>query len=228
MSATPMWGRCIELLPGQQQQIIAHHPICWLPWATLTPHGPHLARGVAALIAEAVATGAARRVGGVVYPLLWHERPADDPLFQQWLAAQLISLAAQGFQMAVVIGLPESATADLALIETAEMVMAQHHLLTLAIAPFELVDSTMHDQGALWETSLLEAIRPDLVDRSQPVLNDRRDVRDVASPSLGQQALTLASEQLAKAVQVVHSHQNTAAVAALYQQRRARYHRLTL
>ncbi|WP_298821809.1 creatininase family protein [Chloroflexus sp.] len=228
MNTTPAWGRFVELRLAQQQQIISQHPIGWLPWASLTSRGAHLPRGATGLIAEAVVTGAARRVGGIIFPLLWYDRDINNPIFHQFLAAQLKSIAAQGFQMAVVIGIADTAPVDLGLIEIAETAIAQHRLLTLAVSPLELVDETMQDRGALWETSILLAIRPDLVDLSQLSSDNGHNARDLASPSLGQQALTLASEQLAKAVQEVYRHQNATAVAALYQQRRARYHKTTL
>lgn len=228
MSITQAWGRYVDVLPAQQQQLIAKQPICWLPWATLESRGSHLPHGVAGYIAEAVAEGAARRVGGVLYPLLWWDSNDNVALFRQVVAARLAAVAAQGFQAAIVIGLPAATMIDLALIETAEEAWSQHHLLTLAISPLELVDETMQDRGALWETSLLLAMHPELVDLSQLASDDGRNVRDVASPSLGNHALTLAIDRLAKAVQDVYARRNVAAISALYQQRRARYDRSTL
>lgn len=228
MSTAPEWGCCVDLLPARQQQLIAKHPVCWLPWATLEARGSHLPRGGAGFIAEAVAEGAARRVGGVLYPILWWDDAADVALFRQMLAARLASVAAQGFQAAVVIGFAETTAIDLALIETAEAALAQHQLLTLAISPLELVDETMQDHGALWETSLLLALHPELVDFGQLAPTGGSNVRDVASPSLGQHALALAIERLATAVYDVYKRRNVAAIAALYQQRRARNHRSTL
>ncbi len=228
MSAAQAWGRWVDLLPAQQQQLIAKQPICWLPWATLEPRGSHLPRGVAGYIAEAVTEGAARRVGGVLYPLLWWDSNDNIALFRQLVTARLAAVATQGFQVAIVIGLPETTMIDLALIEAAEAAWLQHQLLTLAISPLELVDETMQDHGALWETSLLLAIHPELVDLSQFTPNDGRNVRDVASPSLGNHALTLAIDRLAKAVQDVYTRRNVAEITALYQQRRARYNRSVL
>ncbi|WP_298407217.1 creatininase family protein [uncultured Chloroflexus sp.] len=228
MSAAQAWGRWVDLLPVQQQQLIAKQPICWLPWATLEPRGSHLPCGVAGYIAEAVTEGAARRVGGVLYPLLWWDSNDNIALFRQLVAARLAAVATQGFQVAIVIGLPETTMIDLALIEAAEAAWSQHQLLTLAISPLELVDETMQDHGALWETSLLLAMHPELVDLSQFAPNDGRNVRDVASPSLGNHALTLAIDRLAKAVQDVYTRRNVAAITALYQQRRARYNRSAL
>lgn len=228
MSAAQAWGRCVDVLPAQQQQLIAKQPICWLPWATLEPRGSHLPCGVAGYIAEAVAEGAARRVGGILYPLLWWDSNDNVELFRQLVTARLAAVAAQGFQVAIVIGLPETTMIDLALIEAAEAAWSQHQLLTLAISPLELVDETMQDRGALWETSLLLAIHPELVDLSQFASNDGRNVRDVASASLGNHALTLAIDRLTKAVQDVHTRRNVAAITALYQQRRARYNRSAL
>lgn len=225
MSTTPEWGRYTELLPIQQQQLVQKHPIAWLPWATLVARGLHLAQGAAGWIAEAVTERAIRHVGGVLYPVLWRDPGLEIPLFRQLLTARLQSIADQGFQIAVVVGFPDNAEVDLMLMETAEAMLRQHHLLTLAVSPLELVDTTMQDRGALWETSLLLAIRPTLVNLHQLDTNDERNVRDLASPSLGQQVLVLAGERLATAVHDLYTRQNVAAVTALYQQRRVQYQR---
>lgn len=223
MSAAPVWGRAIELLVYQQQQIAAGTPVCWLPWATYATYGNHLPLGTAGFITTAIVERAAQRVGGVVYPVLWRDRDLDINLFRQMLTARLAMVAGQGFQIAVVVGLPETATDDLAVMEVAESAQHQHRLLVLAVSPFELVDEKMQDHGALWETSLMLAIRPDLVDVNQIADHDGQDVRHVASPSLGQQALHLAGERLAIAVRDLLERRDTSVIAALYQQRRVRY-----
>lgn len=223
MSAAPVWGRAIELLVYQQQQIAAGTPVCWLPWATYATYGNHLPFGTPGFITTAIVERAAQRVGGVVYPVLWRDRDLDINLFRQMLTARLAMVAGQGFQIAVVVGLPETATDDLAVMEVAESAQHQHRLLVLAVSPFELVDEKMQDHGALWETSLMLAIRPDLVDVNQIADHDGQDVRHVASPSLGQQALHLAGERLAIAVRDLLERRDTSVIAALYQQRRVRY-----
>ncbi len=223
MSAAPVWGRAIELLVCQQQQIAAGTPVCWLPWATYATYGNHLPLGTPGFITTAIVERAAQRVGGVVYPVLWRDRDLDINLFRQMLTARLAVVAGQGFQIAVVVGLPETATDDLAVMEVAESAQHQHRLLVLAVSPFELVDEKMQDRGALWETSLMLAIRPDLVDVNQIADHDGQDVRHVASPSLGQQALHLAGERLAIAVRDLLERRDTSVIAALYQQRRVRY-----
>jgi creatinine amidohydrolase/Fe(II)-dependent formamide hydrolase-like protein len=144
-------------------------------------------------------------------------------LFRQMLTARLTTVAGQAFQIAVVVGRSENTTDDLSIIEVAESAQHQHRILVLAVSPFELVDEQMQDHGALWETSLMLAIRPDLVDVNQIADHDGQDVRHVASPSLGQQALHLAGERLAVAVRDLLERRDTSVIAALYQQRRVRY-----
>lgn len=217
------WGRAVELLSHQRQNILAYYPVCWLPWAMDTSRADHLPIGSAGLIATAVVERAAQRVGGIVYPTLWHHDTVETGVFQRVMMAWLTMVADQGCQVAVVTGLPGTVAEDLALIEAAEMALCQHRLLALAVSPLELVDGTMHDRGALWETSLMLALRPDLVDLTRVVGEYEQDVRNVASASLGQQSLMLAGERLAGAVRDLLEHRNTAALAALYQQRRERY-----
>ncbi|MDN5271314.1 creatininase family protein [Chloroflexus sp. MS-CIW-1] len=223
MSSLPCWGRATELLFAQQQQIVTRTPVCWLPWATYTTYGNHLPFGTPGFITTAIVERAAQRVGGVVYPVLWRDLDLDINLFRQMLTARLTTVAGQAFQIAVVVGRSENTTDDLSIIEVAESAQHQHRILVLAVSPFELVDEQMQDHGAIWETSLMLAIRPDLVDVNQIVDHDGQDVRHVASPSLGQQALHLAGERLAVAVRDLLERRDTSVIAALYQQRRVRY-----
>jgi len=217
------WGRAVELLPHQRQHILAHNPVCWLPWAMDTSRADHLPIGSAGLIATAVVERAAQRVGGIVYPTLWHHNAVETGVFQRVMTAWLTMVADQGCQVAVITGLAGTVAEDLALIEAAEMALCQHQLLALAVSPLELVDGTMHDRGALWETSLMLALRPDLVDLTRVGGEHEQAVRNVASSSLGQQTLMLAGERLAGAVRDLLEYRNTAALAVLYQQRRERY-----
>ncbi len=223
MSSLPFWGRAIELSSLRKQQIVARTPVSWIPWAIYREYGTHLPAGTAGLITMAVVERAAQRVGGVVYPVLWFDHDFDINLFRQMLAARLTTVAGQSFQIAVIVGLSENVTDDLAVIEVAESAQRQHRILVLAVSPFELVDEQMQDRGAIWETSLMLAIRPDLVDVNQIADHDGQDVRHVASSSLGQQALHLAGERLAIAVRDLLERRDAAVIAALYQQRRVRY-----
>ncbi len=223
---SPRWAKAVELTPARQAQVLAAHPVCWQAWASLTAPVPHLPVGARGLIAEAVAERSAHRVGGLIYPLLWRDEQCDLAGFRQQLLARLAWAASQQCALAVIVGLPTTPADDLALIEIAETVMRQSNLLILALSPLELVDATMHDQGGLWETSMTLALRPDLVDLNDIAASMAQNVRDVASPSLGQQALTLASERLSVAARDLLAHRNVTALTALYQQRRLRYQSL--
>jgi creatinine amidohydrolase len=118
------------------------------------------------------------------------------------------------------------------MIDAAERAIDRHGLLTLAVPPLALVDESMLDHSALWETSLAMALRPDLVRldalghgplslKTSAVIG--RDPRHTASASIGTSALGLAAERLATAVSELLDSNDPAPLRALYTQRRARY-----
>jgi creatinine amidohydrolase len=118
------------------------------------------------------------------------------------------------------------------MIAAAERAITRHGLLVLAVPPLALVDESMLDHAALWETSLALALRPDLVridalGREPLRLSTSavigRDPRDTASASIGTSALNLAAERLSTAVAELLDSNDPAPLHALYTQRRARY-----
>jgi creatinine amidohydrolase len=235
------WGRYAELRPGELAAIRERAPVAYLPWGGLSWHGPHLPLGLDTIVAEAVAERAARRTGGVLLPAAaWTMAPIphDDSLsvsaatMRASLDDSFAALARGGWQVAVVVSGSYSPGGELLMIAAAREAITRHGILALAVPPLGLVDDEMQDHAALWESSALLALRPDLVDlvalggdalspARSGVLG--RDPRDTASPSLGLSALNLAVERMVIAVRELMDHQDPAPLHALYAQRSERH-----
>ncbi|MCS6882252.1 MAG: creatininase family protein [Oscillochloridaceae bacterium] len=245
MNNTPSWGRYSELRPHELAALRARAPAAYLPWGGLICHGPHLPLGLDTIIAEAIAERAVRRTGGVVLPAITWPLAMPHPgeslglsatTLRAILAESLAELAKHGWRVIVVISGSYSPGQELLLIGAAEQALANHRLLVLAVPPLALVDDEMLDHGALWESSVLLALRPDLIhmealgagplDRlNHPVVG--RDPRGAASASLGNSVLNLALERISSAVEHLLASGDPAPLQALYARRREYYRRLT-
>ncbi|MFQ3663984.1 MAG: creatininase family protein [Chloroflexaceae bacterium] len=238
MSDTVSWGRYSELRPHELAALRTRAPVAYLPWGSLTRHGPHLPLGLDTMIAEAIAERSARRTGGVLLPALtWPLAMPDSgeslglsaATLRAVLAESLAALARNGWRVVVVISGFYSPGHELLLIAAAEEALASQGSLVLAVPPLALVDDDMLDHGALWESSILLALRPDLLDMealgSGP-LEDAvvgRDPRGTAAASLGNSALALALERIGSAVERLLVTGDPAPLRALYAQRREHY-----
>lgn len=238
---TPPWGRYAEMRPDALAAIRAAVPVAYVPWGALEWHGPHLPLGLDGMVAEAVAERVVQRTGGVLLPTTcWPimALPHTDSLSVRSSVVRELwndiftNLARAGWGVIVVISGHYSQSHDLALMEAAEEAMERHSLPVLALPPLALVDEEMLDHAALWETSLLLALRADLVDLdalgTEPLAAGRsavigRDPRGLASASLGGTTLELAVERIVKAVSQLVINNQTASLFALYEQRRVRY-----
>jgi creatinine amidohydrolase len=117
--------------------------------------------------------------------------------------------------------------------DAAEYAISAHGLLVLAVPPLALVDEEMLDHAAHWETALLLALRPRLVDldalapgplhpASSAVLGE--DPRR-ATPTQGEAALSLATDRIAASVAALLNHGGADVLRELYARRRAGYQR---
>jgi creatinine amidohydrolase len=240
MSNTRAWGRYAELRPHQIDAIVAETPVAYLPWGALEWHGPHLPFGLDGFTAEAVAERVAQRTGGVLLPVTWWPITALPHRFSLSVASEVVQalwdgilaeLARAGFRVAVVLSGHYAQGHELVLMDAAEHAMARHGLLVLAVPPLALVDEQMLDHAALWETALLLAIRPRLVDLAaldgaelrasdHAVLGD--DPRG-ATPGQGESALALATERIALSVATLLEQGDPDVLRELYARRRAAY-----
>jgi creatinine amidohydrolase len=237
MTALPPWGRSTELRPAELAAIQARAAVAYLPLGGSSWHGPHLPLGSDTLVAEAVAERCVRRSGGLLLPTLaWPLAPAPHPASlglhalttRALLADALEAMAVGGWRVAVLVAGHYTPGADMLLIAAARAAIERHGLLTLATPPLAMVDHEMLDHAGLWESSLLLALRPDLVDLSALGAGDLpptesgvvgRDPRHTASASIGVSALNLSVERIVAAVRDLLQRGDPAPLHALYAQR---------
>lgn len=237
----PPWGRYIDLRPDTLAAIRAAVPVVYLPWGSLEWHGPHLPLGLAGVVAESVAERVAQRIGGVVLPTTWWPitaLPHTDSLSVRSTVIRELwddifaGLAQANWRIVIMLSGHYSQGHELVLMDAAEHAITQHNLLVLALPPLALVDEEMLDHAALWQTSLMLALRANQVDLdalgAEPLNVAQsavigRDPRGLASASMGSTTLDLAVGRIANAVTQMLKQGTVASLLALYEQRRTRY-----
>ncbi len=209
-----------HMLPDELDAALAQCPLVYLTYGLCEPHGLHSAVGLDGIKAHGVACRAARAHGGIVAPpFLWHiheigyeaawaERTIGDR--NPWLTSvppwvffkmffyQLRAVAARGFHAAIVLSGHWSFEQDFRRI--AEIFMQHSPLRVWAGADHEALEGISYPGGhaGSGETSVLWAVRPDLVDLSRlPQCAQEEMVRVMAtgrdaaqsSPRLGEALL---------------------------------------
>jgi creatinine amidohydrolase len=242
MTETVLWGRYAELRPAALEAIVAAMPVAYVPWGALEWHGPHLPFGLDGFTAEALAERAARRTGGVLLPTTWWPITALPHRFSLSIHSQVVQalwdgifaeLSRAGFRVVVLLSGHYAQGHELVLMDAAEYAIATYGLQVLAVPPMALVDEEMLDHAAHWETALLMAIRPRLIDldmlppgpprpASSAVLGE--DPRRATSTQ-GEAALALATDRIVASVGALLSHSGSDVLRELYARRRAGYQR---
>jgi creatinine amidohydrolase len=242
-SPTPIWGRYTDLRPKQLAAIRSQIPVVYLPWGALDWHGPHLPLGTDGFVAEAVAEQVVQITGGVLMPTTWWPGaalPRSNTLSVRkhivhglW-SDLLIRLSEEGWRIVVIVNGHYDQDHEMVLIETAEEAIQEYGLLVLALPPLALIDNSLLDHAALWESSMLLSLYPQLVDlyalgngelsEEQSAIQGR-DPRGAASASLGDTVIRLAVDRVARAVNELIRSGNPAPLYALYEQRREIYNR---
>jgi creatinine amidohydrolase len=242
MTGTALWGRYAELRPAELEAIVASAPVAYVPWGALEWHGPHLPFGLDGFVAEVVAERAARRTGGVLLPTTWWPITALPHRFSLSVHSQVVQalwdgifaeLARVGFRVVVLLSGHYAQGHELVLMDAAEHAIAAYGLLVLAVPPLALVDEEMLDHAAHWETALLMAIRPRLVDLDALEPGPLRPATSAvlgedprrATPGQGEAAITLATDRIAASVAALLAHGGPDVLRELYARRRAGYQR---
>jgi creatinine amidohydrolase len=234
-----LWGYYPDLDPQKLADIRAAFPVIYLPWGALEWHGPHLPLGTAGTIAQEMCEQAVRRTGGVLMPTTWlpvttiphpHSLSMRASVVRSLWEDLFVRLKHAGWRVVVVVSGHYAQGHELALIEAAEEAINQHNLLVLGVPPLVMVDETMHDHAALWETSMMMLLRPDLVNIDalgngplQPAASAviGQDPRGTASASMGRRALTMATEQIMRAVERLLADGDATPLTMHYEHRRS-------
>lgn len=234
------YGNYHELRPHELEAIMRDYPVAYVPWGALEWHGPHLPFGLDGITAEMFAQRCVERSGGVLLPTTWwpitalphrHSLSVESSVVRKLLDQILAGLATAGWRVIVLLSGHYAQGHELVLMQAAEDAMARYNVLVLAVPPLAMVDEEMLDHAALWETSQLLALRPELVDldalgagplRRAATAVLGQDPRG-ASASLGERALGVGVEKVASGVAELLAQRDPAPLHALYERRRALY-----
>jgi creatinine amidohydrolase len=239
MTTCPLkWGYYTDLTPERLAHIRDTYPVAYLPWGALEWHGPHLPLGVDGIIAQSLSERLVERTGGVLLPTTWWGITAvphvssislSDTVVRALWDGLFLNLSRAGWNVVVVISGHYAPGHELVLMEAAEHAISQYNLLVLALPPLAMVDATMLDHAALWETSVMMALSPELVNLASlgdgpinPAHNSviGKDPRGTATPSMGKRALRMAEESIVKAVEQLLREENAAPLHVIYERRR--------
>lgn len=206
-----------EAHPRTLEQFITEGRPLILPMGTIEWHSHHLPLGLDGLKAESIARAAAERCDGVVAPTAWWavggvpfpytlNLPAE--IIQPVFTEVFVQYASFGFRTLVAVYGHYGVDNAIAVRRAAVDCMKRTRTTVLPIADYEVLVEVgaRGDHAGIWETSLLWASRPDLIDlealepdRDLPgVAGD--DPRGHASPELGAQAVEAAAERIAATV----------------------------
>ena len=166
-----------EMLPDELEAAIRNAPVALFPLGTLEYHGPHMAVGNDALKAQAILERVWHQTGGVIVPTLYwgvggghKDYPTSiiirDSLLGELLDDILEGLYRNGFRVVVVLTGHYPGEQTTAVKEAAERLRQNHpDVQVWALAEYEAFPGEFRgDHAAKWETSILQHLRPELVD----------------------------------------------------------------
>ena len=210
-----------EMLPHEMKRVVASKPIVYVPCGTLEWHGVHLALGNDAVKAHELSLRCAQKSGGVVTPANYW---AMGGLHQPWT----VRSEPENLQSILVVPILENVYRELERIGFGVIITITGHYgmgqlravkkaalsqmynggaIVYAFPEYEVVaDLGYHgDHAAKWETSILWALRPELVemdrlpkDMSEPLVGvGGQDPRTGASRKLGREIVKAMVERIA-------------------------------
>ncbi|MEM2719129.1 MAG: creatininase family protein [Candidatus Bathyarchaeia archaeon] len=171
----PKKVRYEELFPHEMESIMRDKPIVYLPFGTLEWHGLHLALGNDAIKAYEICLRAAEKSGGVVAPPTywaiggmphpWTTRFNDDLICELFYAI-FEQMEHVGFKVAVAVTGHYGVEQVYALKKSACDFMYKSAMIVAPMPEYEVAYEKGYrgDHAAKWETSILWALRPELVD----------------------------------------------------------------
>lgn len=206
-----------RMFPHEVRTALEQVPMVYLPLGPLEFHGAHLAYGLDPLKAHAICLEACRQTGGIVMPPLYASANTlpvspytiDTPLevLRLMVRSLLAELARYGCQVAVLHSGHGAMDHNLMLKQEADYALSHFGLRVLAFIEWEFVPDLgyLGEHAAKWETSLLWASHPDLVDMPRlgqgPLATLEgvygEDPRTTASPELGRRTTAVIAERMA-------------------------------
>jgi creatinine amidohydrolase len=227
----------IELSPDEFKNRLSKAPIAYLPLGTLEWHGHHMPLGVDGLISSGFFIELAKKVGGIVLPMLFfgpdNAKVIDDTeyygmdihsfsrkkpekltgsaywmhidLFQQVLESILKQLKRAGFKIVVAHG--HGPSTQIFIKNIKEWKKKFNLELFTCWREKEIDDYDIQtDHAAANETSLMMALRPDLVNINNLPQNENekplgllgKDPRKFASRDMGKKIISMQLERIAE------------------------------
>lgn len=163
--------------PSQIREVMEVAPVAWVPFGALEWHGEHNPLGLDGLKAHALVRMAAQRAGGVVFPpVFWGAKDTmkfpftfsfPPSLIHTQTRIMLRQLYDMGFRVVVMLTghYPPS---QIKMLRRAALKFNREHEDAFALGIPEMALATdvgyYGDHAAMWETSIMMAISPELVD----------------------------------------------------------------
>lgn len=229
-----------ESRPEAVREALRARPVAWVPLGALEWHGEHLPLGLDGLKAAALCAAAASRAGGVVFPAVqwgafgtlpfpftFHFRPG---LMRELVHESLRQLSGMGFRVIVLLTGHYPPAQVKMIRRECRRLCKSGAALALGIPETALTASLKYygDHAGRWETSVMMALRPELVNLSAlPVgLNalERQaragvmgqDPREKANPDDGRRAIDLVAEKLSAAIEAALAENSDRAFEEIY------------
>ena len=167
-----------EMKPKELEKIVNQTPIAYVPLGLIEWHSHHLPVGLDGIKIYELCLRMAAKSGGVVFPCTYWSVGGEPPMPHPWTAPTkehivtnlLLSIFEQinqmGFKVIMALTGHFSCEQMRVVLDTAEKFSAQSEALVVGVPEFALTinDGYCGDHAAKFETSLLIALRPDLVE----------------------------------------------------------------
>lgn len=229
-----------ESRPEAVRLILAEHPIAYVPMGALEWHGEQNPLGLDGLKAHALCEAAAARTGGVLFPPVFWGAPDTVPfpftfkfkrsVFKNIVRETLKGLKAWGFKMIVIL----TGHYPPALIKLLKKECRRFNKQGGAFAigapeqVFALDIDYYGDHAGMWETSIMMALRPELVnldllpaglstlERMKKLGVMGQDPKEKAGAEKGKLALDHIAAGIEGLVERVMKDQSNAAIEEVY------------
>ncbi len=170
--------RFIESRPEDMRKMLAEKPVAYVPMGALEWHGEHNPLGLDGIKAEALCELAAQRTGGVLFPCMYWGAFETMPFpftfhFKKYGTRRMIrrmlkELEEWGFRMIVLLT-GHYPSSQIKLLERESRRFNRKgpaYAMGVPEQVFGVDRNYFGDHAAMWETSMMMAIRPGLVDMS--------------------------------------------------------------
>lgn len=203
-----------NLRPRDMERRVNQYPLVYVPFGSLEWHGYHNPLGLDTIKARALCLRAAEQGGGIVTPATfwpiggmphpWTVRMSEE-LIHKLAVAIYEQMAHVGFKVVIAVTGHYGVEQILHIKKSALEVMYRTGLSVYALPEYEVVTDKGYrgDHAAKWETSLTQALFPELVDMSEAEPEGKPldgvggdDPRIHASAELGEKTADLISERL--------------------------------